>query len=241
MKKLFVLFFCLLLLSCSKKITCEEAQLWDYPVKPDMEEWKQFQSHDEMVAACQIPKNILSCLSTERLTDLCLQKPLLHDIYAFNFLDMGLDRLFINYNGLRELFKRKDVAGNLTKRYMEKNQSLSLLEDEDISALEKGQFMISISDLVALMSRVEQKESLKEILQSLVIGYESLSLLNVEDDVKNYLFSYNFFSRAHVIIKINENNLEKIPNGRNNAVFSPHGADAETADIIDELSYQLIK
>jgi len=73
---------------------------WDYPVKPGTEEWKQFKSHKEMTDACQIPEKILSSLSTKDLTAICLQYPLLIDMFAFNIPDYGIDAVFDNFNGL---------------------------------------------------------------------------------------------------------------------------------------------
>ena len=265
MKKFFVFLLSVLFLSCSQtqetnnsedtqsainsKDTqsvrnCEDALLWDYPVKPGTEDWKQFNSHEEMVNACQIPDDVLVCLSTDKLTDLCLQYPMLLDIFAFNFLDNGLNQLFISFNGIRELYKRKDAAKSLTDRYMEKIQSLSFLENDEIEGIEKGKFSVSIWYLDALMSRIEVQdhenmEILQEVLRTLISGYEALNILNY--DGKRSLYEYNFFARAHVIIKICEQCVEEIPNGKGNAVFAPHGANAETAEIIDRLSYQLIK
>ena len=104
---------------------CENARLWDYSVKPGMDEWAKFQSNEEMVYACQIPENILLCLSTEDLIDLCLRYPLLTDFFVFESLNTGLDKLFSDFNGIRELYKREDVSSSLLKRYNEKIQSFS--------------------------------------------------------------------------------------------------------------------
>ena len=273
MKKLLVI-ICTLFLSCSQNTqdtyNCEGAQSWDYPVKPGMEEWTQFQSNDEMVSACQIPENLFFCLSTDDLTDLCLQYPLLSDIFALNLLDDGLDGLFINFNGIRELFKRTDKVSSLTKRYIEMIQSFPsfeeqiskpyneainaiLEENENLNevfwepikglAFEYGKFIIPMVSLHALLSRVERQnnesiDNLKEILRALVIGYETISMSVY--DYRN-LLELNYFARVHIIIKICEQCLEEIPRGKGNAVFSPHGVDIETADIINKLSYQLIK
>lgn len=234
-----------LLLSCNPKQEeeaqenndCQWAQSWDYPVKPGMEEWKELNSNQKKVDACQIPDSVLFCLSTKRLTELCLQYPLLGDIYAFNFLDHGLDKLFMDFNGIKELYKRKEVSDFLIKQYIEKIQSLSSLDEIPFDLI------ISTSDLHALLSRVERQneesiENLREILRNLIIGYEAISMLSIDT---RFLMTYHFFSRAHVIIKICEQCLEEIPMGKGNSVFSPHGADAETIEIINRLSYQLIQ
>jgi len=233
---------CLLFLSCSRDNNCEDAHLWDYPVKPGMEEWKQFQSNEEMVKACQIPKYLFPCLSTDELTDLCLQYPLLIDFYAFNNINNGLDKLFSDFNGIRELYKRRDVSSSLLKRYNEKIQNFFFL-DSDASDLEKGLFIISVSTLEALLRCVEtnDNEILKEILTSLVEGYERKWALEYRDFFRGLPAQTNFYSRAHIIIKISPESLVRFSNGIQNAVFTLIDyIDEATVDLVNELSYQLI-
>ncbi len=88
----------------------ENALSWDYPVKPGSEKWKTFQSGMEMVEACQIPKSVLSGLSTEELLLICLKYPLLLDIGAFNFFSDGYAAYERNFNGIREFYQRSDAA-----------------------------------------------------------------------------------------------------------------------------------
>jgi len=180
--------------------------LWDYPVKPGMEKWKQFKSNEEMVQACQIPEEVLSSLSTEDLTDLCLRYPLLTDFFAFENTNTGLDKLFNDFNGIRELYKRSDMSSSLTKRYVEKIQSFSFLNEKN-SDLEKGFFIITVSTLEVLMSRIvlqdgEGKESAKEILQNLVTGYQEK--WKYSDYFNGIGFRTNFFARGYMIAKICE-------------------------------------
>ena len=229
--------------SCSEKdmsdIMPEEnndTQLWDYPVKPGTEEWKQFQSNEEKVRACQIPEEVLDSLSTEDLTDLCLRYPLLVDVFAFNFVNMGLDKLFSDFNGIRALYNREteDVSRILIQRYIHKIQSLSLLDKED-SNLEKFNLIISISVLEVLFSRIELRanesdEILKELLKALVSGYEE------EKKYPDYFQFYepNFFARANLIYKICEQCLEK-------SLAMNNHFNNEERELINRLSYQLIK
>jgi hypothetical protein len=233
----FLMFFSL------SAIAQEKALAWDYPVKPGMEEWKNFQSNKEMVKACQIPENILHSLSTEELTDLCLQYPLLNDVFAFDNLNGGLDKLFSDFNGIKELYKRKDVSSSLTKRYIQKIQSFSFL-DENHSEIDKGYFIISISALEILLSRIEQQEDKgnkqhKEALQSLVLGYEGK--FKYVDYFKGFGFRTNYYSRSRVIIKIDKLTVEQLPQKGGSPVLFSGMADEQTAHIIDELSYELIK
>ena len=39
-----------------------------YPILPGTKEWENFNSRDEMMAACQIPTEIVASMSTEALT-----------------------------------------------------------------------------------------------------------------------------------------------------------------------------
>lgn len=86
MKKLIV--FCMLI--CSSICQSQKMKEWTYPVMPGTEQWKAFQSHQEMLEACQIPKSVLQSISTERLLQLCLDYPLLLDIYDLIKYQMDL-------------------------------------------------------------------------------------------------------------------------------------------------------
>ena len=216
-----------------ESLTIYNELAWDYPVKPGMEEWKMFQSNEEMVKACQIPEEVISSLSTEELTELCLQYPLLLDVFAFNSLNDGLDKLFSDFNGMRDLYKRDNLSSNLTKRYVEKVESFSFL-DGTASELEKGYFIISVSALEVLLSRIgSQQDSQKEILQSLITGYEGK--LKYIEYFKGFGFKTNLYSRGHVILKIDKSSIDI----ENSILFSGMG-DEQSVNIIDRLSYQLI-
>ena len=218
---------------------------WDYPVKPGMEEWKEFQSTQEMVDACQIPDNILSSLSTENLTDICIQYPLIINVFAYNNMNIGLDTFFDEFNGIRELYKRKEVSKELLKRYYEMMQNVSFLCGA-ASDVEKGYFMIHVTALeVLIKSTIRNNDAInnyKTLLQYLVFGYKTKTKYT---SYFGYGFQTNFYARAHLIIKINPQSIKKFPDEDKNPVFicdfSSGEAMNETLAVIDELSYQLIK
>lgn len=208
-----------------------------------MKEWAQFKSNEAMVNACQIPEKILFSISTEDSTQLCLQYPLLYDIFAFNDLNEGIDKLFSDFNGIRELYKRKEASNGLLKKYSLKLQELSFLESQASDA-EKGIYIIAISALEVLLSRSALqpeivRETSKEILQNLVSGYEAKS--KYADYFKGFGFQTNFYSRIYVISTMDSTSLEKLPKKDKNAALFSGIADAPTIEIIDLLSYQLIK
>ena len=208
--------------------------LWDYPIKPAMEEWKQLRSRDEMVSACQIPEELLSSLSTEDLTNICVRYPLLFDIFAFNDYIYPANRLYDEFNGIRELFKRKEASKELLKYYNFLIQNIPVDEVEGIS---KGAFMFTFRELdfllgfYSLKTDALSKKDAKQMLQCLVHGYEK--------GISNY------YSRAHLIIKISPQSIEKFPDKEKNNVFAGGGSlrpvSQETIDIINKLSYQLMK
>ena len=219
--------------------------IWDYPVKPGTEEWKQFQGNEEMVRACQIPKKALSSLSTEDLTYICLRYPLLSDVFAFNLLSDGANKLYNDFNGIRELFKRKKVSKELLKYYNCLIQNMSVLDGE-VEGIRQGAFIFSVRELEFLLGFYTQKagalskEDCKEMLRCLVHGHEK-EITYYEPGFR-YQFYTNFYARAHIIVKICPECTRKLPCEDQNGVFRTIlGVDKETWDIINELSYQLIK
>ena len=205
---------------------------WDYPVKPGMPEWKLLKYNVEMSAACQIPENILSFLSTKELMFICLQYPLLFDIFAFNIPDIGIDVLFNDFNGIRELFKRDDCEKELLNLYNCQIQNCSLLKNEDMSVSDKGSLIYLIYTLEYLLSRAN--DNYKEILQSLVVGYEN-QLKYHPDYISN--LSKNFFSRGHIIDKMCKQCLTE---EQKNIIFGSFVLEEEM-DVLNKFSYQLIK
>ena len=193
-----------------------------------------------MVDACQIPEEVLYALSTEDLTDICLQYPLLTSIFAFNGLTDGLNVMYKDFNGIRELYKRADASNCLTKRYIRKSESFSFL-NENKSDLEKGNFIISISSLEALLGQVVQydNKNCKKILQCLVKAYEKK--LKYADEFMWVGFETNCFARAHVISKMDKRFIEQLPGKDNSSALFSGMADERTIKIVNEWSYRLIK
>lgn len=94
---------------------------WDYPVKPGSDEWKSFQTTQEMIDKCQIPEGILGTLPTKDLLEICLNYPFYGDVGLASSLQDGFDHHLKKFNGLYELMKREDVAVELMQRYLKIN------------------------------------------------------------------------------------------------------------------------
>lgn len=90
-----------------KIYTIKEA--YQYPVVPGMPEWSKFNSLDEMIEACQIPKDILSNMSTDALIETVINYPLAINMFAFDNPQKGFDSVNSYFNGFQELGNRPDA------------------------------------------------------------------------------------------------------------------------------------
>ena len=218
---------------CSDSTAIERT--WDYPVKPGTEEWKNFHDNDGIVNALQIPEDILVSLSTEELTEICLGYPFLHYALYFDRYNDGLDKLFNDFNGVRELFKREDVSKELIGWYDCQIKNLTIWNREGFDT-QKGMVSIKTPTLEALLSRVSS--DYKDVLRSLVNGYEEKLMYSDSTSYKSYL---NFSARAHIIQKMCGQCLDEIPEKERNYLLEGLYENDQTKAIINKLSYQLIK
>lgn len=88
-----------------------------YSVLPETAEWKALESGDEMFQVSQLPENMLKELSTEELVDACMQFPLAYDYLLANDERYATSFAIQNFNGLKELSKRKDCISELLNTY----------------------------------------------------------------------------------------------------------------------------
>lgn len=94
-----------------------------YPTVPGSAAWQALKTRGEKGAACEIPENVLSRLTTAALLETVLDYPLLGDILAWSTPEKGFEILLGNFNGLRELMQRADLTSALDSFSLE-NSSL---------------------------------------------------------------------------------------------------------------------
>ena len=94
-----------------------DGQEFDYPVKPESEEWKVLDTHEKMVEVCTIPDEVIQQMSTYELLEIVMDYPLLSDLYCYNTYEQGLYALVSEFNGLRELLKRSDGISEILEYY----------------------------------------------------------------------------------------------------------------------------
>ncbi len=105
-----------------------------YPVIPGTDEWKELQTHEEMLEVSQIPDDILCQMTTEALVQTVLDYPLSLDMLLFDTYKQGFKAVYGGFNGLRELVDRKDSGSELLKRYKAISVPRNILSDEGSKA-----------------------------------------------------------------------------------------------------------
>ena len=217
----------------------KEYSIWYYPVRWWIEEEWIGSAGRHPIEEYQIPEDILFSLSTEDLAELCVAFPIL-GLLGENW-NYSVDACFDEFNGLRELFQRKGAADVLLKLYQDRMRNYSFvcgLDQTNPNLRFQVFFLIHFYNIELLLSRpfLQDDINYRKILQTLVVSYEELGkYLNIG-------FYENYFARAHLIIRISPQSIDLFPLRENNLVFKKaSGVDQQTKDLINELSYQLIK
>ena len=86
---------------------------YQYPVTPADPEWKNFNSHVQMINACQVPEEILAQMSTLDVIDSTVHNPLIGDIFAYAPTSEGIKFVREDLNVLNEMLEREDLKENL--------------------------------------------------------------------------------------------------------------------------------
>ena len=95
--------------------------------------WAQYQSLEEMFAACQIPEEKLKSMSTDELVEVCMSHPLYGIYSAYNNELEGAKVVIDHFNGFEELNKRSDAAEKLLAFYKDVNFNSSSHHRKDFS------------------------------------------------------------------------------------------------------------
>lgn len=213
MKKIIILF----LLALPVILFAQEEVNWDFPVKPGSEEWKAFQTSDEMVESCQIPNDILQSLSTEKLLNLCLRYPMFLDIHFANNLQDGLNIIIPSFNGFVELLSRKDCPDELLNLYSAEipcdvqqkkgNNTLRLFylellmsHEQIINKLDEPQRKHLLQEALAkLNTKINKKHSVFYELSSALILTRLVGLTESKDKIQSDKWLDSFNQRGTLI------------------------------------------
>ena len=100
---------------------------YEYPVLPGTSEWVALGTYQNRLASCQIPEDTLQKLSTDALVQTILNYPFKMNLYAYEDLQKGYERLRAHFNGLQELEYREDGLAVLQSY----SQAVALLEESE--------------------------------------------------------------------------------------------------------------
>ena len=89
--------------------------------------WQYLESGEEMITALQLSDSLLKSLSTEELVEVCMSYPLALDCFAFNDINIGVQRVISNFNGFAELKTRNDALDKVLDFYGRKLDEIEFL------------------------------------------------------------------------------------------------------------------
>jgi hypothetical protein len=182
-KNITSIIICFLLISCEKnndipqsefkykelitaKLECmnmaRPVDSYNYPVYPGMPEWAEFKTVEEMIAACQIPENILHRMSTQAVIQAIWEYPFLINVVHRYQYQMDFDATFLGNNAYIELTKRTDAGRALLERLIIVNPVLSE-ERFEPKALE---ILISQNEFLSQLNDKEKKKIIETTLKN---------------------------------------------------------------------------
>jgi len=160
MKYIFLIFLILVSFAINAQ---DNIVAWDYPVKPGMEQWQKFNSVDDMYQACQIPVAILRKLDSESLVNICLNFPAPPLFTIFNTPQQAFMQYYSNFNGIRELFERKDAGQFLLEKYA----AMSLSDFNPLWPLhQQGRFVSHYKFIESVLAQPQVIASFQEAMES---------------------------------------------------------------------------
>jgi hypothetical protein len=168
MKKFYFTIVLVMLIGLTGAFAQKANDVYDFPVKRGTDQWNALKSYQDKRDACTLPESLLSTISTKGLIETYLNYPLLGDLMVFSTPQEGIQKLQENFNGARELLKRKDVATSLLEKYTSMNPAGAATQ----GSLEKrGEYSFKIMAIEILLAQESVLAALdarsKKILLSL--------------------------------------------------------------------------
>lgn len=171
MKK--ILFIGVLMLIVSVSVYAEALDTYEYTIVPGTKEWKDLNSHFEMIEVSQIPENQLKTMSSEGLLETVLNCPILGDIIAFVPYQNGYNSIFNNFNGLQELSNREGLSQMVLDKYYKLNNTI--IPENKSSRVKFNSKIIGIEMIISQNYIIDNlnDEQKKFLLTETIKRYES--------------------------------------------------------------------
>jgi len=222
-----------------------------YPIRPGSDEWKAFETSEQMKEAVQIPFSILDSMSTLGIYESYAENPLNIDLYVTLAPQYFYDVFKTSFNVFIELINRDDAATVLIKRYS--SMCLDCIENNYSSFSGKGgdvQYAFASIELLLaqeeILSKTTKEESFK--LARLVLkNYE----INIRNNQSLFFTSFPVWIASRIMINnhfseyidlISQNDLVAIFNDTGTPYLSKESNYSELdlfRDIMDKLKIYL--
>lgn len=179
-----------------------------FPLRPGMPEWKNLQTHDEMLSVLQIPENILSNMSTPALVETCLNYPLFIDFYAIDDFQISIEQIIFDFNGIGELLKRQDSGEELIKKYAAMSPDAL---DSKWEIIQQGRYVLEFVKIEILLAQDAvltglKKDKLDILLNEALFKHEAM----VQNPAYgNLIFRANAYLMGKIMMSVDFDSLDK--------------------------------
>ena len=137
-----------------------------YPVTEDDEQWMEYQTHEEMIAACNMPDELVSEVETEKLVELMLEYPLLGDLLLYDNTGDGLEILSHESNILAELLKREDGGERLLDVYCDFEIKETSIPEEILLKAAQDKMIVTDAKKAGVKLSKEDKKAVDDIFSN---------------------------------------------------------------------------
>lgn len=161
-----------------------------------------------MVAACNVPEDLLLNMSTQELVDLLLDYPLLGDLMLFSDINEGISVMKQNSNVLSELLSREDGASLLLEAYSDfkpiketklineivnkakddNNEIMDIIEDEKYDDVLE-EMTDSISENLFLEAILAQEDVMKQLNSTELNNLREVAAETVEEKAESPIYA----------------------------------------------------
>lgn len=162
--------FCLV--ACVANAQTATKLIWDFPVRPGTEEWKNLKTEKERIDAVQVPEAVLEKATAEELVLLTVSFPLFGYYSAFNTPQDGFNIMFSRFNVIRAICsKRENVGKHLISTY--KDAGMDGFEKTPVSnefwtlRLYYVELLLSQEAIISTMTPADKCELLMETKKKL--------------------------------------------------------------------------
>ncbi len=142
-------------------------QKYVFPVTPSSKEWKDFDSHQQMIDACTIPEGLIEKLSTEELYQLVMEYPLISDVFFYDDAVAGFNQMRKYFNGLESFMGRNDALEVLLGEY----NKLQITSDNEENKYDNFviihfmELILSDKDMIDRMSDIQKDRLSKAVYE----------------------------------------------------------------------------